>query len=66
MATTDCPECGTGIDIDADLVVGKRIKCQACQADLEVIWLFPLSLERADLQWDPSISNSIEPKKDTN
>jgi hypothetical protein len=66
MATTYCPECGTEIDIDVDLVVGKRIECQGCQTYLEVIWLFPLSLERSDDQFGPRISNSPEYEKDTN
>lgn len=65
MRNTHCPECGKEITIDANPEIGKRIECQGCQTYLEVIWLFPLSLERSEDQFDPLISNSPEQEKDT-
>ena len=54
MTKTRCPECGEEITFDTNPDIGLRTECRGCQTFLEVIWLFPLSLEPSEDQ-----SNSV-------
>ncbi len=45
MISVPCPNCKQQIDMDIDLKIGKRVTCQACNMDLVVTWLFPVSLD---------------------
>ena len=37
MQPTECPDCGTEIEIDDDTEVGEVISCPSCGLELEVI-----------------------------
>ena len=44
---TNCPECGTNIDMDYDVVEGEIIECEDCGAELEVVSANPIELDLA-------------------
>lgn len=48
MLTPSCPSCGHEIQLDHLPEMGARVVCPACRAELEIIWLFPLELERSE------------------
>jgi len=54
MVTTSCPNCMHPIELIPPFEIGQSVRCWACDSDLEVTWLFPVSL---DLQ-DPSPLNA--------
>jgi alpha-aminoadipate carrier protein LysW len=45
--TTECPECGAEIVMEADVIKGEIIECPDCGVELEVVELEPLTLELA-------------------
>jgi hypothetical protein len=45
MVKVACPDCQQVIDLDANLYIGQLVRCLACQTELEVTWLFPISLD---------------------
>ena len=60
MANTNYPECDGKIVISTNPEIGQRVLCQTF---LEVIWLFPLSLERSEDQAKPSTPISLKREK---
>jgi lysine biosynthesis protein LysW len=43
---TNCPECGTAIDVEDDEVVeGETLSCPECQVELEAVNTHPLELD---------------------
>lgn len=57
MIKAICPECKNITNLHAPLELGQQVICQYCQAILEIIWLYPLSLEAAEPQNDEGISD---------
>ena len=47
MLTAECPECEGKITFPKQPDLGHRFNCQHCDADIEVVWLDPLSLDWA-------------------
>lgn len=45
MLNAVCPECHTGVTVEAVAGLGQRAECPACRADLEVVSLQPLELD---------------------
>lgn len=45
MAT--CPECGSSLELDYDVVEGEIVECEDCGAELEVVSSNPLELDLA-------------------
>ena len=43
--TTLCPVCKNETDLSFPPTIGQLVICQVCKSTLEVIWLFPISLE---------------------
>ncbi len=57
MITASCPECKNQINLDTNPEIGQTIKCATCQTILEVIWLYPLSLDYPEYSQQSGISN---------
>jgi len=52
MNLTQCPLCQADIEIGPKPSLGQEVVCPHCDAQLEVVWLYPLALdepEEADL-----------------
>lgn len=45
MIIVECPNCNAHIEIDKTPVIGLPVKCYQCHVDLEVIWLYPITLD---------------------
>jgi lysine biosynthesis protein LysW len=45
MVFTECPSCGESVNVGARPKMGQRVVCQACDTDLEVVWLDPVELD---------------------
>jgi lysine biosynthesis protein LysW len=45
-----CPECKEKIDLPTTIGLGQQVICAACETPLEVVWLYPLSLDTVDDQ----------------
>ena len=45
MTTTFCLDCDRVIDLGAEIVIGRRVRCQNCEVILEIINLQPLELD---------------------
>ena len=54
MATAYCPDCDEKISLNSKpVVVGQKLTCPHCDADLEVISVDPLELDWAyDWEWE--------------
>jgi alpha-aminoadipate carrier protein LysW len=53
MASAYCPDCDEKITLNPNPVVGQKLTCPHCDADLEVIGVDPLELDWAyDWEWD--------------
>jgi alpha-aminoadipate carrier protein LysW len=44
-----CPECEAEIHVDEDVDKGEHIRCEECEAMLEVVGLDPIELDLAPL-----------------
>ena len=47
MVMAECPSCGAKVSIFTKPKMGQRVKCNACESDLEVVWLEPVELDWA-------------------
>lgn len=47
MNDMNCMECGAGLEIGNDLIIGEILECPECGVELEVVQLSPLSIELA-------------------
>lgn len=48
--TTECPVCGGGVDVAADVMLGELLDCADCGTELEVRGLGPaLDLQEAPM-----------------
>jgi alpha-aminoadipate carrier protein LysW len=47
MRESYCPECGTTVFLDDNLIQGEILQCPDCGVELEVVSLDPLALELA-------------------
>jgi alpha-aminoadipate carrier protein LysW len=47
MTEASCVECGAGIPLQGDLILGEIMSCPDCGAELEVISLDPIRLDLA-------------------
>jgi len=45
MEAAECISCGTEITFREDPKMGQLVKCQRCDAELEVVWLDPVELD---------------------
>lgn len=45
MRKAECPQCGKLVAVGAHPTKGKPVECEACGAELEVVWLEPLELD---------------------
>ena len=45
MITAQCPECQIEVDVGENPVIGQRVCCPVCAIELEVTWLYPISLD---------------------
>jgi lysine biosynthesis protein LysW len=50
MVTSTCVVCKQKVNLTSPVELGKRVICQACSANLEVIWLYPVILDVAEDQ----------------
>ena len=44
-AIVTCPDCGEKINLRGIIQVGHRVICPNCEADLEVVALYPVELD---------------------
>ena len=55
-ASAACPACGRSIPVGARLLVGETLRCDACDADLEVAEPSPPALiRRGRVEEDPGV-----------
>ncbi|MGH9766967.1 MAG: lysine biosynthesis protein LysW [Blastocatellia bacterium] len=47
MPLAACPECEAEIHVDEDVDKGENIRCEECEAMLEVVGLDPIELDLA-------------------
>ena len=53
MASAYCPECDGSITVNPHAVVGQKLGCPHCEAELEVIGVDPLELDWGyDWSWE--------------
>ena len=45
MVTAECISCGSEITFRQDPKMGQMVKCNRCDAELEVVWLDPVELD---------------------
>ena len=45
MITVKCPLCQNKIIVSQPILLGQRVTCSECTSPLEVIWLYPVSLD---------------------
>jgi lysine biosynthesis protein LysW len=45
MALAECPSCGESVNVGTRPKMGQRVVCQACDTELEVVWLDPVELD---------------------
>lgn len=50
MVTSTCVICNQKVNLKPPVELGKRVICQSCSTNLEVIWLYPVSLDVAEDQ----------------
>jgi lysine biosynthesis protein LysW len=48
--TTSCPVCKNETELYFPPKIGQLVTCQVCKTTLEVIWLFPVSLDPVEEQ----------------
>ena len=46
-AVADCPDCGERITIKGPIVLGRKIVCPHCDAELEIVETDPIELDWA-------------------
>ena len=54
-AIVTCPDCGEKIMLKGIIQIGQKVFCRNCEADLEVVDLYPVELDWADedfVEWD--------------
>lgn len=64
MITTFCPQCHTEVTLDPSPEIGQRVSCGTCATILEIIWLYPLSLDFPEDREQPASSNDPQPNGD--
>lgn len=47
--STECPICGGGVDVAANVIQGELLDCRDCGSELEVRSLSPLELREAPM-----------------
>ena len=45
MICVSCPLCQSVITLSDEPHIGQRLVCQTCGAELEVTWLYPISVD---------------------
>ena len=53
--SAECPDCGEQISMRSPIVLGQRVTCPHCDAELEVVETDPVELDWAydeDEEWD--------------
>ena len=45
MVKVSCPECRQPIALESEQNIGQQVICNSCHTQLEVTWLFPVSLD---------------------
>ncbi len=50
MITANCPQCQNKINLVMPLVLGQRLTCSVCNTPLEIIWLYPVSLDMIEAE----------------
>ncbi|MFN2126345.1 MAG: hypothetical protein ACK2TU_00660 [Anaerolineales bacterium] len=45
MIIAECPNCNAHIEIETVPVIGMPVVCYRCCVNLEVIWLYPVTLD---------------------
>ena len=45
MISVPCPVCQSKLEIMIEPDIGYHLNCKSCQAELEVIWLYPITLD---------------------
>lgn len=59
MITATCPECKEPIHFASTPQIGQQLICVHCKNDLEVTWLFPVSLDYLETE-SKTINNPDE------
>jgi len=54
LITAFCPQCHTEISLTSSPEIGQRVSCSTCDTTLEIIWLYPLSLDYPEDQEQPA------------
>jgi lysine biosynthesis protein LysW len=49
MLTVSCLECQQRIHLGPGPKIGQLVICKSCNAELEVIWLFPICLDNLEI-----------------
>ena len=52
MAIANCIECDEEVEINGRLILGKKVTCSSCGAELEVASINPLELDWAEEEYD--------------
>ena len=45
MIIAECPSCNSHIEIESSPVIGMPVDCYHCNVKLEIVWLYPVSLD---------------------
>lgn len=64
MITVKCPLCQNKINVSQPVMLGQRVTCSECKSLLEIIWLFPISLDKVEAEEGKSdnlIQAKVEP-----
>lgn len=60
MPLAACPECQAEIHVDDDVDKGEIIRCEECEAPLEVVGLDPIELDLAPEEDDEDYDDEEE------
>jgi lysine biosynthesis protein LysW len=57
MNTANCPFCETSLKVGENPSIGQLVKCHSCDAELQVVWLYPIELDAVDdLEWEDDMA----------
>jgi lysine biosynthesis protein LysW len=62
MAVAQCPTCSSNIEVSSQAYLGQYVACAVCEAELEVVWLYPIGLDvRDDVAIPPTSADQFDP-----
>ena len=63
MINVSCPNCQSKLEINGTPKIGQPVQCSNCSTNLEIVWLFPITLDFVEtnitVQPERSINNGF-------